>query len=186
MKKVVFLVEERSMKVLLSEMLPRLYPAMNFQCLEHEGKQDLDRSIPRKLANWREPNVRFVVVRDQDRNNCREIKTMLVESCHRAGRPDTLVRIACRELEAWYFGAPAAMAAAFETPQLQDLARKARFRDPDTIEKPSDELAKIVPSFQKVSGARVMGRHLERAENRSRSFQSLMEGLDRLARDSDT
>jgi hypothetical protein len=180
MKKIVFLVEERSMKVLLGEMLPRLYPNLNFLCVEHEGKQDLDKSVPRKLAAWREPNVGFVVVRDQDRSDCREIKAALAESCRRAGRPDTLVRIACHELEAWYFGAPDALAKAFDAPQLRDTARKAKFRDPDAIVNPSRELEKVVPSFQKVSGARTMGRHLERTGNRSRSFQFLIEGLDRL------
>ena len=43
---------------------------MLFQCVPHDGKDDLERSIPRKLRGWREPGVRFVIVRDNDRGDC--------------------------------------------------------------------------------------------------------------------
>ena len=69
-QKVIFLLEEPSMRVLLDAWLPRLFPGWvdgeHFQCVPHEGKSDLDRSIPRKLAAWRIPGDRFVIVRDND------------------------------------------------------------------------------------------------------------------------
>ena len=71
MTKLVFLVEEPSMADLLDGLLPRLFPALRFQCVPHDGKQDLEKSIPRKLRAWREPGVRFVVTRDQDSADCR-------------------------------------------------------------------------------------------------------------------
>ena len=46
MKRIVFLLEEDSMKVLLEGLLPRLMPDLTFQCLAHEGKQDLEKSVP--------------------------------------------------------------------------------------------------------------------------------------------
>jgi hypothetical protein len=49
MSRVIFLLEEYSMKVLLDGLLPRLFPDLQFLCVAHEGKQDLERSIPRKL-----------------------------------------------------------------------------------------------------------------------------------------
>ncbi len=52
-----FLLEERSMKVLLEELLPRSFPDVRFLCLAHEGKQHLEKSVPRKLRGWREPGV---------------------------------------------------------------------------------------------------------------------------------
>ena len=107
MKRLVFLLEEYSMSVLLTGLLPRLFPDLVFQCLPHEGKQDLDRSIPRKLRAWREPGVRFVVVRDNDGADCADLKAELVAQCAAGGRDDTLVRLACQELEAWYLGDPA-------------------------------------------------------------------------------
>ena len=48
MTRLVFLVEEYSMKVLLEGLLPRLFPLLDFRCIPHEGKQDLDKSITRK------------------------------------------------------------------------------------------------------------------------------------------
>ena len=37
------------MKVLLDGLLPRLVPGLQFLCVPHEGKQDLEKSVPRKL-----------------------------------------------------------------------------------------------------------------------------------------
>ena len=62
MGRMVFLLEEQSMKELLDGLLPRLFPGLNFLCVPHEGKQDLERSIPRKLRAWRVPGDRFVIV----------------------------------------------------------------------------------------------------------------------------
>jgi hypothetical protein len=35
------------MRVLLEGLPPRLFPQREFQCLHHEGKPDLEKSIPR-------------------------------------------------------------------------------------------------------------------------------------------
>ena len=113
MNRIVFLLEEDSMRILLEGLLPRLFPELSFQCVPHEGKQDLEKSIPRKLKAWREPGVRFVVVRDQDSADCHQVKTNLVQLCQSTGRRDVLVRVACRELEAWYIGEPQALKQAF-------------------------------------------------------------------------
>ena len=180
MSRVVLLLEEYSMKVLLDGLLPRLFPDLPFLCVPHEGKQDLERSIPRKLRAWQEPGVRFVVVRDNDGSDCRALKQHLVQLTLAGGRGDTIVRIACQELESWYFGAPDALANAFERPNLRGLAGRARFRDPDAIDQPARALAEQVEEFQKVSGARRMAQALTR-ENRSRSFQVLIAGIDGLA-----
>ncbi|GMU62432.1 MAG: hypothetical protein AMXMBFR34_41950 [Myxococcaceae bacterium] len=67
MGRVVFLLEEKSMKVLLDGLLPRIVPSLDFLCVPHEGKQDLEKSIPRKLRAWREPGVRFVGRRGETR-----------------------------------------------------------------------------------------------------------------------
>lgn len=183
MSRIVFLLEERSMKVLLEGLLPRLFPKMNFLCIPHEGKNDFEKSIPRKLRAWCEPNVRFVVIRDNDGSDCVALKQYLVDMCSEAGRGDTLVRIAVQELEAWYFGDPAALAEAFRRDNLRYIGNKAKYRDPDTIKKPSMELIRFVPEFQKVSGARRLAKHLVRERNRSRSFQVFLEGIEKLSRE---
>lgn len=174
--KLVFLLEEKSMAVLLEELLPRLLPSLSFLCVPHEGKQDLEKSIPRKLKAWREPNVRFVVVRDNDGADCRLVKERLVAVCRSAGRDDVLVRVICQELEAWYLGDLQALATAFNDDTLPALANKERFRAPDTVVSPSRALQEEVPAFQKVSGARLMGQHMT-LNNRSPSFQVFVAGV---------
>ena len=125
-KRVIFLLEEASMRDLLVGLLPRLYPNTVFECLAHEGKNDLEKSIPRKLRAWREPGVRFVILRDNDGDDCVRLKRRLLQSCQQAGRPDTLVRIVCQELEAGYLGEPDALAEAFENERLrvESVARR--------------------------------------------------------------
>jgi len=154
MSRTVFLLEERSMKVFLEGLLPRLFPELQFLCVPHEGKRDLELSIPRKLRAWREPGVRFAVIRDNDRGDCIRLKATLRKLCNEGRGNDVLIRIACQELEAWYLGEPAALADAFGDESLRDLQRRARFRDPDSVVRPSAEIERLVPEFQKsVRGA---------------------------------
>ena len=181
MSRIVFLLEERSMKVLLEGLLPRVMPELRFLCVVHEGKNDLEKSIPRKLRQWREPGARFVIVRDNDGADCTRLKATLVGLVPEERRAQTLVRIACQELEAWYFGDPDSLALAFSDPALRTIGTRARFREPDRIQEPSSALAALAPSFQTVSGARAMGRLLDPTRNTSRSFQVFCEGLRRLS-----
>ena len=101
--------------------------------------------------------------------------------CSVRSEKDWLIRIACQELEAWYLGEPDALAEAFEKESLRGIGSRARFRKPDVVACPADALAKLIPEFQKVSGARLLARHLTRERNRSPSFQSLLSGVERLA-----
>ena len=165
------------MKVLLDDFLPRLFPELCFQCIGHQGKQDLDRNIIQILRSWNEPDVRFVIVRDNDSGDCHSLKERLRQLCREGRRPDTMIRIVCQELEAWYLGAPGAMADAFGDEKLRNIARRARFRHPDIIVKPSDEVKKLVPAFQKIAGARQMAQHLTREGNRSHSFDVFLNGV---------
>ena len=181
MVKLVFLLEERSMADLLEHLLPRLFPEIQFRCIPHEGKRDLAKSVPRKLRAWREPGVRFVVMRDQNGADCRQVKAQLVELCQRAGRDDVLVRVACRELEAWYIGEPEALVRAFPHAgeRVQRELRRRRFRNPDEVVNPSAAVVQFIPDFQKRRGARRMAEYLSR-DNRSRSFQVFLEGVEGL------
>jgi len=180
-KKVVFMVEELSMKHLLDVLVPRLYPGLDFVCVPHDGKKDLAASLPRKLRGWREPGVQFVVLQDQDLADCRKAKWALASICSRAGRPDAVVRIVCQELEAWYFGEWAAVERAYGMPaaSLSSKASHARFRVPDAVPKPSNAMKEILRPFQKGTGARLIGQHLSR-ENSSQSFRAFLQGIDRL------
>ena len=171
------------MRALLDALLPRLFPGLLFQCVPHEGKADLERSVPRKLRGWREPGVRFAVVRGNDGGDCHALKDDLRGLCQAGRRDDTLIRIACQELEAWYLGEPDALADAFGREALRSMGERARFRDPDSVLRPADAVEQLVPEFQKVSGARRMAQHLTRERNRSTSFQVLMAAIETVAAD---
>lgn len=184
MKRIVLLLEERSMQEFLQGLLPRAIPGVGFLCVPHEGKQDLEKSIPRKLRAWQEPGARFVVVRDNDSANCRKTKERLLDLCRRAGGRPAVVRLACQELEAWYLGEPRALAQVFQRPALSSLTRKARFRDPDAVEQPSRELSVLVPEFQKITTARKMGRSLSVSceDNLSTSYKVFLTAIREIAR----
>lgn len=168
------------MRVFLEGLLPRLFPELEFLCVAHEGKQDLEKSIPRKLKAWNEPGARFCIVRDNDGGDFKNLKASLLELCPSTKRDEVLVRIACQELEAWYFGDPHALADAFGREDLRRISTRRRYRDPDAIDQPSRALRELVEEFQKVSGARAMASRLS-IENSSASFNTLMSGIARLS-----
>jgi hypothetical protein len=181
MMKIVFMLEESSMKEFLDVFIPGLLPpGVTFMTVPHEGKQDLERSIPRKIRAWREPGVRFIIVRDQDGADCLRLKEKLCETCAEAGRGDSLVRIVCNELESWFLGDLSAVAAAFNTPSVAQLQRKAKYRNPDALTNAAQELKKIVPGYQKLKGARMIAGHIDTARNCSNSFHVFIEGVLRV------
>jgi hypothetical protein len=177
----VFLLEEPSMKAFLERFMPRHFPDIPCVYVAHEGKSDLEASIPRKLRAWRDPNARFVVIRDQDSADCKVVRRDLVARCEGAGRPDTLVRIACRELEAWFLGDLAGVEEATRVPGLARRQQERKFRDPDALGSPSMELRTIVPTYGKVAGARAMGDLLDVERCQSASFQTFVRGVRRIA-----
>jgi len=182
----VFLLEEPSMKAVLDELLPRVLPQeVTYLTVKHEGKTDLERSIPKKLRAIHTPETIFVVVRDQDSSDCVELKLRLASLCREAGRPDTLVRIVCHELESWFLGDLAAVERAFGKTNLAAQQTKAKYRDPDRLANPAQELAKLIPGYQKLGGARDIAPHMNLTGNRSRSFQAFLSGLQRLVSEPD-
>ncbi len=122
-------------------MLPEDFPKPIV--IPHEGKVDLVKSIPRKLRAWQTPDTRFVIVRDQDSADCNMVKQQLVSLCEKAGRPDSLIRIACHELESWFLGDLQTVATVFDLPRVAKLDNKQTYRDPDQLS--SRELKKLVP-----------------------------------------
>jgi hypothetical protein len=180
-RKLVFLLEEQSMKAFLDEFLVHLLPeTISWQCIPHQGKSDLEQSIPRKLRGWCEPNVGFVIIRDQDSGDCRVIKRNLTRLCDAGMRPHAQVRIACHELESWYLGDLDSVGEAFRKPHLGRLQNKAKYRNPDQISTPSREIRKILPEYQKISGSRAIGRSFRVEPNHSHSFNVFVTGIRRI------
>lgn len=177
--KLIFLLEEKSMKTLLDIILPGIIPfPIEFQTIPHSGKSDLQASIPRKLRAWNEPDVKFVIVQDQDSADCVTLKDTLINLCA-PSKKTVLIRIACRELESWYFGDLAAVSKAYNT-NIETYSAKRKFREPDSIENPKDKLRKILPIHQQIMGARLIGPLMEIERNTSCSFQCFVSGVKRL------
>ncbi|MDA8456210.1 DUF4276 family protein [Acidovorax sp. GBBC 3334] len=175
---VVFLLEEPSAQDFLNAVIPFLIPShVQVHFMVFEGKQDLEKQMPRKLKSWVRPQTRFVVLRDQDSGDCKAIKSRLKAICVAASRPDAIVRIACRELESFFVGDWSAVALAFDRPALASQARSAKFREPDMLGSPSHELARLIPEYQKRDRARRISPHLDYSRNRSKSFQALWRTL---------
>ena len=177
--KLIFMLEELSMKELLDKILPRILPeGVDFQTIPHAGKRDLELSLPRKLRAWNEPDVAFVVVHDQDSNDCVELKRELQGICAMSGR-QVLIRIACRELEAWYWGDLAAVSEAYGV-DLRHLSQKRKYRNPDIIDHPKKELKRYLPQMGQIDGAKRIAPHMKLEENTSRSFQVFVQGVRKL------
>jgi len=180
---VVFLLEERSAKAMLQGLLPRLLPSeVDTTFLVFEGKRDLEQRLTQRIRGWQRPDSLFVVLRDKDAGDCHDVKRTLVELCERAGKPGTLVRVACPELESWYLGDLAAVERGLGVPGLAKQQEKRRYRDPDNgVAKPSHELSRLTEGrYQKVGGSRAIGPHLALEGNRSRSFRNFIDGVRRL------
>ncbi len=183
MMTLVFFLEELSAKVLLETLLPRFIPEERFDLcfVPFEGKQDLEKQLVRKIRGWRTPKTHFIVLRDQDSAECKDVKQRLDELCNEAGRPETLVRIACRELESWYLGDLQAVENALEVRNLASKQDQPRYRDPDALRNPAQELERITNRrYQKVSGSRAVAPLMDIENNRSRSFQIFVSGVKRL------
>lgn len=191
MNQIEFLVEEPSMAEILRAILPRVLPEgwkLNSNCFirTHEGKQDLQRSIPRKIrAMKRIPGgVGFVIIQDQDSNDCRELKNRLVALCNSAlsegESVSYCVRIVCRELEAWYLGDMQALEQVFPGFHASRYQNKSLFRNPDNCVNPKRELKRIVGDYPQIEIARRIGPLLNPETNSSRSFQIFLSGIQRM------
>lgn len=184
MRELVFLLEERSAKAMLESVLPRmLHKDLNFRCIPFEGKQDLEKQMMRKIRAYQNNHARFIVLRDQDSHpNCAAVKSALLKLCIESGKgSQCLVRIACRELEAFYLADLQAVEQALEMDGLTQHQEKRKFRAPDDLGNPSRELKTLTKNrYEKVSGSRAIGSHLQLDNPRSPSFFNLIAAIRRL------
>ena len=186
----VFMLEEESAKHLLKELLPRILSefqsetqTVTYQLIPHQGKGDLQKSIPIKLRAWLTPNTFFIILHDQDSHDCRKLKQKLKQLCVQNNKHEPLIRIVCQELEAWYFGDLDAVEKAFPSFRASKYKNKRRFKNPDAINKPSEELKWIVRDFSKRIAAREVPRHMNIDKNTSTSFNHLIGGLQNLVKE---
>jgi len=180
MRKLVFLLEEQSMKEVLSVILPQIIPrTFIFQCVHHNGKSALQKSIPIKTKGWREPDVEFVIVHDKDSADCKSLKEKLCALVDDSRRKTTLIRIVCAELESWFLGDLDAVEKGFNV-NLSAYKSGALFRNPDSISNAKQELKKLVPSYQQISGSNAIAHFMDISKNNSHSFNVFVHGIEKI------
>jgi len=185
MRHLVFLLEEPSAREMLEGVVPKIIPESSGIAITYivfEGKQDLEKRVKKKLEGWRTPDSCFIVMRDQDSGNCYTIKSTLQHKVDQAGKKDcTLIRIACRELEAFYLGDLAAVETALNIPRLASKQGQKKFRDPDIVGNAAEELKTVTQKqYQKIAGSRAIGPHMDLHNNKSTSFNMLVAAIRKL------
>lgn len=182
MRTFVFFLEEPSAKEMLQGVLPRILPDKIFiRYVIFQGKQDLEKNLDIKLRAWKLPNCSFIVMRDQDSGDCKEIKEKLANICEKAGKKGVLIRIACHELESFYLGDLAAVEKGLDLKGLERKKKQRKFRDPDLLANPSEEMFKLTNNiYDKVSGSRAIAPYLALESNTSKSFNTLISGIKNL------
>ena len=194
-----FLVEEASLESALTQLLPKILPS-NFTFNFHacEGKKDFLNKVPDRLKSYQRslpPDWKIVVLIDEDRQDCLELKEKLElmatsaglitkSSCQKYKSFQVLNRIVVEELEAWFFGDVEAICQAY--PKVSaNLAKQKQYRDPDPIQGGTAEALERVlkkagyhlGGLQKQKASSDISKYMNPESNRSKSFQVFYQGL---------
>ena len=180
------LVEEPSMENVLNIILPQILPEgyqLGINCFirPHQGKSDLQKSLPKKVQAYQyfPKNVNLIVVQDQDSNDCIDLKQVLIDLIQSKNRHQPhLVRIACKELENWYLGDMKAIEAVYPSFRASQHQNRANYRNADNVFG-AHELERLIKDFSKGFASKHIPKHMNIAINRSPSFQHLVSGVQR-------
>jgi len=176
--------EEGSAKAMLNIILPKILPTeFSHLCIAFEGKQDLEKQIASKIQHWNKPDTVFLIMRDKDSGDCKKIKSELLEKIKTTDKiSSSLVRIACHELESFYLGDLLAVEQGLSIANLSKKQRKEKYRNPDNLANPKQELQKITnEEYQPISGSKAIAPHLKLDDsNTSTSFNALLSGVKKL------
>jgi hypothetical protein len=194
-----FLVEEPSMEEALNNIVPMILGPEHTHAVHNYGSKDnLLKELPNRLLgykHWIPDDWRIVVLIDEDRADCNDLKARLETIARDAGMAtktnpngrgnfSVLNRIVIEELEAWFFGDVEAMVQAY--PKVSpSLGQKAKYRDPDAIGGGTWEALERVlqkkgyhsGGLAKIATARDVAPHMDPDRNRSKSFQVFRDGL---------
>jgi len=182
--RVEFLLEEPSMENFLRIILPNILPediCLDVNCFlrPHNGKSDLMKSIPNKVqvfSNFHIPS-KIVIVHDQDTSDCIALKAQIKGLVNINNACDVLIRIPCRELEAWYLGDMDSIKPVYSRFKPENHKNKAKFRNPDNL-MASDEMKKLCPEFQKGYASKNIPKYMNININKSTSFNHFIVGLN--------
>lgn len=193
------LVEEQSAEAALRILVPKILgPDVEFRVIRFQCKQDLLSNLPGRLKGYRKwitADWRIVVLVDEDRQDCLELKAKLERAADDAGLVtktraaggagfQVLNRISIEELEAWFFGDVEALHGAYPKIPLS-LATRSKYHNPDAIQGGTwEELEKELQikgyfhgGLAKIEAAKAISAHMDPDQNRSKSFQVFRDGL---------
>ncbi len=195
------MVEEPSAEAALENLLPKMLPlGVTFKLHNLQSKPTLLVELPKRLKGykpWLPDDWRILVLMDEDRQDCNELKAELEEAATNAGfitksmafsqkGYQVLNRIAIEELEAWFFGDVEALVSAYPRIPIS-LGRKEKYRDPDAIKGGTWEaLERVLQQYgyysaglPKIEVARTISQYMDPERNCSKSFNVFKSGLRR-------
>lgn len=182
MTSLIILVEEESMEATLDVILKKLNVSKDkFFILVHEGARDLEKKLSYNLRSWKIPNIKFLILRDNDNADCIARKQALKDRIIDSGvKNQTIIRIVCQELEAWFLGDPIALERAG---YIKQGSRPNSLRGKvDDKPNPSALLTNLNKSktIGKVIRAKEIAPHLDLNKNHSASFNHTIQSLKTL------
>ncbi|MFE9251565.1 DUF4276 family protein [Streptomyces sp. NPDC007088] len=201
------LLEEPSAEILVQKLAPVVVPSaqegVNFATRVFQGKHDMLRKLPQRLAGYgswaAEGDCRCLILLDRDDDDCMELKTRLVgivnsvkgleylEGAKAVSGGHVKVRIACEEIEAWMFGDPEALRAAY--PKLpRAFEKKSIYREPDEIKGGTwERMERLLQGsgyfpggLRKMELARTVAPYMNPKNNNSTSFLHFCQALQGL------
>lgn len=208
------LIEDNSGKRFLEAILPRIFGPRpdrhtwriiaykgigrlprGLQTTQDPAKRQLLSQLPRLIQGYgRTPGIdAVVVIVDSDKRKCQEFLSEITGVIHVCNpKPNTLVRLAIEELEAWYLGDIKAVALAYPKHKKSALASYVQDSACDTWELLADALhpgglaalkkpGSPSPGELKHQWAERLPSHMDIECNQSPSFCKLRDGLRRLA-----
>lgn len=196
------MVEEPSAEAALENLLPKMLPPdISFKLHNFQSKITLLTELPKRLKgykSWLPDDWRIVVLVDEDRQNCYQLKAQLERAASYAGFNtksgienrrvgQVLNRIVIEELEAWFFGDVEAIVAAYPRIPLT-LGEKEKYRDPDAIRGGTWEaLERVLQQYgyhsaglPKIEVSRSITKYMVPERNRSKSFNIFKSGIESL------
>jgi hypothetical protein len=180
MRQIIVLTEEASARIVVEHLADARGWLDRTKVIPHEGKSDLENSIPRKIGHWRAPEPpRFIILRDNDGGNCSRLKARLKNFVPDGAHDRVKIRIVMHELENWYFGDLEAVADAglISKEKAIALLRNSRLRDPERLTNAKQEFRKLIDSYGQIELATRISPHLKAARNRSKSFKQFLGAL---------
>lgn len=196
------LVEEQSAEEALRHLMPRvLKNRARARVINLGSKYKLLKVLPKRLTAYGQriasgESLRVVVLVDRDDDDCEQLKAELERMAAAAGLPTksspaadgrfmVLNRIVIEELESWFIGDASALRKAFTSlPKVEQ--NRGIFRNPDNggsweaLHRFLKRHGIYKSSFPKIDAARRIAPHLDIQQNRSRSFQVFVAGMEAL------